>query len=431
MKSINEYFDFLYSLERTGMKYDLTNITTLCRHLGNPQNSFKSIHIAGTNGKGATSSFIASILMEHGFEVGLFTSPHILEFNERIRINGKPIPTKYVREFLDNNIRIIKRIKPSFFEVNTAMAFKYFADKKVEVAVIECGLGGRLDSTNILNPEVSVITPIGMDHMQFLGNTLKQIAREKLGIVKPGIKVVVSDRNPLLKPLFRKSIGSDNLLYLKDEVKIYPSKQTGTGLSFSITQAGKTIPLATPLPGMYQSINASAAFLAVTEFLRKQKKKFSIAALKKGLKKVKTNSGYFGRLEIMKVNGRQYIFDVSHNPAGIKETFSSLEKLAIKPDMIIFGIMSDKDYIPALKEVLKHSKFFIFTKPDYSRALDPNVLIENARTIEPKKLYLTAKNAKGILELLKVFRPKSPLVIGSFFLVSDILKSLGHKKLPV
>lgn len=430
MKSINQYFDFLYSLERTRMKYDLTNIRRLCRAMGNPQNSFKSIHIAGTNGKGATASFAASVLMEHGIKTGLFTSPHVLNFNERIRVNGKQIPTAYVKRFLDKHSVLIKKIKPSFFEVNTAMAFKYFADKNVEAAVIECGLGGRLDSTNIIMPEVSVITPIGMDHMQFLGNTLKKIALEKIGIYKPGVKVIVSDSNKELRPLFFRSIKKSDIVYLKDLVKVTSLQVNKGGLEFILKDKHNKLKLTSPLPGSYQSANAAAAYMAVKEFCRKAELPFDNSDFARGIENVKKNTGYFGRLEIQKIKGKRFIFDASHNAHGISHTVSSLAKLVIKPGIVVFGIMSDKDYNSAIKELLKLKGHFIFTRPEYSRSLDPFVLAAESMKLNSGNKYSVAGNAKEVLRLLNDLKSGTVLVIGSFFLVSDMLKVLGIKKLP-
>lgn len=430
MKSINQYFDFLYSLERTGMKYDLTNITRICKAIGNPQNSFKSIHIAGTNGKGATASFAASVLMEHGIKTGLFTSPHVLNFNERIRVDGKQIPTVYVKRFLDEHSALIKRIKPSFFEVNTAMAFRYFADKKVEAAVIECGLGGRLDSSNIIKPEVSVITPIGMDHMQFLGNTIKTIALEKIGIYKPGVKVIVSDSNKELKPIFFRSIKKNDIVYLNDVIKISSLQVNKAGLDFIMKDKHDTTKLTSPLLGSYQPVNAAAAYLAVSEFCRKMTLPLKLTAFKKGITNVKKNSGYFGRLDIMTIKGKRFIFDVSHNAHGISQTVKSLSKLGIKPGVVVFGIMGDKDYHSAVKEVLKLKSDFIFTRPEYARALDPYILTAEAMKMNTKNKYTIAESSKEVLNVLKLSGTKTVLVIGSFFLVSDILKGLGIKRLP-
>ncbi len=433
MTSISEYFDFLYKLERTDMKYDLSNIRKLCNALGNPQKFFKSIHIAGTNGKGATASVTASALKEHGLKTGLFTSPHILNFNERIRINGKCISNRYIKSFLDDNIKLIKKIKPSFFEVNTALAFKYFSDKKVDIAVIECGLGGRLDSTNIINPAISVITQIDMDHMQFLGNTLRSIAKEKLGIVKQGVKVIVSDNNETLKKLFHKSISKEELLYLGDVASIKLISKDSYSMVFAMKdKLGKIIKFTSPLLGNYQSRNITASYYTFKEFMLKENLKFSLSNFRKGISNVKQNTGYFGRFEEIKLNGKKYLLDVSHNPDGIKKALSSLKGTGFKQDVIIFGIMEDKDYKNSLKEVLNHSNNIILTKPDYMRALEPGILYSYASKLNSiqKKNIMVAKGVKDSLKIADKMNYKNIILIGSFFLVSDGLKALGYDKLP-
>jgi len=430
MKTINEHFLYLYTLERVGMKYDLTNISKMLKQFGNPHDRFQSIHIAGTNGKGATASFIASALQEHGYKVGLFTSPHILHFNERVRINGKCINNAYIKRFLQKNLKLIRQIKPSFFEVNTAMAFKYFADKNVDIAVVECGLGGRLDSTNILKPEVSVITQIDMDHMQFLGNTLKQIAMEKLGIVKEGVKVIVSDNNATLKKLFHKTISQSELLYLDDISKTTILKNTYRGLEFNlIPKGGKKIKLTTPLSGKYQTRNAAAAYYAVKEFLRLNDAAFSTVKFRTGIKKIKLNTGYFGRLEVLKLKGNRYLLDVSHNPDGIKNALNSAKSIKFIPDVVIFGIMSDKDHKNALKELLPFAKNIIFTKPEYDRALEPGILYSAATKLLGKSGFMVAESVKDSLSIAEKMKYRNIMILGSFFMVSDALKALGINKL--
>ena len=431
MMNIKEYFQYLYKLERVGIKYDLTNITRLLKSLGNPQEKFKSIHIAGTNGKGATASFIASALKEHGFKTGLFTSPHILEFNERIRVNGKYINNSYIRKFLEENIGLIRRIKPSFFEVNTAMAFKYFADKKADVAVIECGLGGRLDSTNVLKPDVSVITQIDMDHMQYLGNTLIKIAKEKLGIVKKNTKVIVSDNNSRLKKLFHRSIPTADLIYIDDSSKIKITGYFDNKIKFSINvKNGKEIALTAPLSGKYQARNAAAAYYAVNEFMKKNNKSFSELKFKKGINYIKKNTGYSGRLEIIKIDSKKYLLDVSHNPDGIKNALSSANNIIFSPDVIIFGIMSDKDHKAALKVILPFASNIIFTKPEYDRALEPGVLYTDSLKIKSKNNLMIAQSVKDSLKIADKMKFKKIMILGSFFMVSDAYKALGYKKLP-
>ncbi len=431
-KKIQEYFTYLYKLERAGMKYDLTNITKLCKALGNPQDKFRSIHIAGTNGKGATASFTASVLMEHGLKTGLFTSPHILQFNERIRVNGKCISNTYITKFLEDNISLIKKIRPSFFEVNTVMAFKYFADKKVDAAVIECGLGGRLDSTNILNPVVSAITQIDMDHMQFLGNTLREIALEKLGIVKKGVKVVVSDNNRKLVSLFHKTIPENELIYLDNIAKMKILNFSFGKIKFTVAPKDeKEILLSTPLPGKYQVRNAAASYFIVKEFLSVTGRSFQFKNFKKGISNVKKNTGYFGRLELIKKNGKQYLFDVSHNPDGMKNTITSVKNIGFKPDVVIFGILSDKDHKSTLKEILPFSKNVILTKPDYDRAQEPGVLYADSLKLKKRNNLMMYRSVKGALMIADKMNYSRIMVIGSFFMVSDALKALGIKRIPL
>lgn len=427
-KKIKDYLRYLYSLERTGMKYDLGNITRLMKHLGNPHKQFKSIHIAGTNGKGATASFIASIMMQHGLKTGLFTSPHILRFNERIRVNGKTISSNYVINFIEQNLPIIKRIRPSFFEVCTAIAFSYFAEKKVDIAVVECGLGGRLDSTNIVKPDVCMITQIGMDHMQYLGNTLKKIANEKLGIIKPGVPVVVSDNNNSLKTIFRSTIKKENLSYLEDILKISNRNDSLKSQRFSLDfYGGGELKLSTPLLGSYHARNAAAAIIASQIYFQRHKIKFSRSQIVNGIKNVIKNSAYIGRLQSIRVKGTTYTFDISHNPAGIKETLGALRP---KQDVIVFGMMSDKDYQNSTKEVLGHSKTIIFTKPAYPRALEPEKLLKISVKFKYKGIVHVTKNLKDSINLLKEMKPKPAniLFIGSFFLVHDVIKALGLQK---
>ena len=275
MKDIRQYFNYLYTLERSSMKYDLKNIRKLLNGLGNPHHKAKYIHIAGTNGKGAVASFIASIFKEHGIKTGLYTSPHILRFNERIRINGKEISNSYIKTFFDENKKLIEKVKPSFFEVSTAIALKYFSDKKADIAVIETGLGGRLDSTNIINPELIIITQIGIDHSDYLGNTLIAIAKEKMGIVKQGIEVIVSDTNKELRNLFIKRISKE-YLYLQDKfvkTKIIKKRTNGTEFETDIRLNNKkySFKSSSPLSGLYQVRNISTALLAMLIYFEDNK----------------------------------------------------------------------------------------------------------------------------------------------------------------
>ena len=428
MNSINEYFEYLFKLERSGIKYNLKNIKLLLESMGNPHLNFRSIHIAGTNGKGGTASFAASILTESGIKTGLFTSPHILRFNERIRINGKCITDSYIKSFLNKFEKLIREIKPSFFEVNTAIAFKYFSDNKIDAAVVECGLGGKLDSTNVLKPDVSVITQIGLDHKIFLGNTLRKIAIEKLGIVKKDTLVIISDNNHRLIHLFKTNISPKYLLYMDSVCRIKITKQQYNRIQFNLIHNGVQNSYTIPLPGIFQARNASAAIIAVEEFFRINPLTVKQHCYTKGIKNVISNSGYFGRLQSIKLNGCKYIIDVSHNPEGIKESLNSLKPL--KPGAIIFGIMEDKEYKKALREILKSEGTVIFTRPDYSRSLNPEILYKAALKIKNGSEYYTAKNAEEAINILKGFskKPKTVLITGSFFLISDVIKILKLEK---
>lgn len=425
MNNIQEYFNYLYSLERTGMKYDLENITSLLKHLANPHNNYQSIHLAGTNGKGATASFTASILMEHGLRTGLFTSPHIIRFNERIRVNGKSIPDKFIIDFLNKNDKIIREIKPSFFEVNTAMAFEYFAVKKVDIAVVECGLGGRLDSTNILHPGLSIITQIGIDHMQYLGNTLNKIALEKIGIVKPGIDVIVSDNNKSLKKLFKQKVDEGYLYYLDNILKIKPVKESDFKTYFSI---GKQHNYSVPLLGNFQMRNAAAAIYACEKFLVDNGIKLIKTKIQKGLSNIAMNSGYRCRLERFRVNDNEFIIDVSHNADGLRQTRAALTEH--KPDIVIFGIMEDKTVNEAVKEVLKISKNIVLTKADYKRASEPDILLNKFLKAGAQRSNLhISKSVKDAVKMaVEGNRKARILVTGSFFIAGEAAKALKLQK---
>jgi dihydrofolate synthase/folylpolyglutamate synthase len=422
MQSAKKYFNYLFTLERSGMKYDLKNIKAILEYLGNPHKDLNFIHIAGTNGKGAAASFIASILQEAGLKTGLFTSPHIFTFNERVQINGKKIDNKYIFNFIDKHRAIIKKIKPSFFEAATALAISYFRENNAEAVILESGLGGRLDSTNIVKPQLSIITQIAMDHMQYLGNTLNKIAREKLGIVKKGVDVIVSDTNESLVPLFKKYIDRSHLYYLKDIAKI---KGHGSkfDLSLKLDRKNFKFKLTSPLPAEYQKLNAACAVSAVLKYSQKLGLIIPDKAIINGIKNVKDNTGYFGRMEVVISNGITYIFDVSHNPAGIKETIRSLP---LKPDIIIFGMMADKDYKSAIDMLPYYAKNIIFTKPSYPRALEPEIMYNySADKFKNTKVFKVNKIKNAVLQALSLTDDKAVILcIGSFFLVSDVYKYL-------
>ena len=416
------------------MKYDLGNIRLLLRAAGNPHVKTKYIHIAGTNGKGGTASFLASILMEHGLKTGLFTSPHILRFNERIRINGRTIPDSFIKRFLDDNKKLVEKIKPSFFEVNTAIAFKYFKDKKVDIAVIEAGLGGRLDSTNVIKPQLIIITQIGIDHTDYLGNTLEKIAKEKLGIVKPGIDVITSDTNKTLTNIFTSKVTPAKLYFLDKHIKTYSVNRKNKENVYSFKRINRNKPynltLTSPLPGNYQARNIAAALLGAEKYLENLNVKFDLNISKKAVRNVKLNTGFSCRFETVKKGGINYILDISHNPSGIKSALNNFSNS--KPGVIIFAMMNDKDYKKAVLHILKTGSTVIFTKPNYKRAIPADELFEYAKSLKfgiKGKIYLTNKVSEAIKQA-KILTGKNRyvLIIGSFFLISEAIKVLKIQK---
>jgi dihydrofolate synthase/folylpolyglutamate synthase len=430
MKDIREYFKYLYALERSSMKYDLKNISILLEAIGNPHHDTKYIHIAGTNGKGAVASFVSSIFTEYEFNTGLFTSPHILRFNERIRINGKTIPDSYIKNFLDKNKKLIGKVKPSIFEVNTAIALKYFSDKKVDLAVIESGLGGRLDSTNIIAPQLIIITQIGIDHTDYLGNTLVSIAKEKMGIIKPGTDVIVSDTNKELRNLFIKKVSNEHLFLLDRYVKYKILKKENGKTKFEtgviLNNKKNNFKFTSPLLGLYQVRNFTTALLASMLYFNKLGLNINANKLQKALHNIKINTGYRGRFETLKLNGVNYILDISHNPSGIETALSNFTPKM--PDVIVFAIMNDKDYKTASEKIVRTKSKIIFTKPIYKRALDAKILYDYAcsfRFADSDKMLMEPNVNRAIKLAGNIAgRNGNVLIIGSFFLVSESIKAL-------
>ena len=431
---INEYFRKLYRLERTGIKYDLDNIRKFLHKLGDPHNKLKFIHIAGTNGKGGTASILASLLIEHGLKTGLYTSPHILKYNERIQINGKFISDNYIKKFINDNLSYIKKARISFFEVTTAMAFKYFADKKIDVGVIEVGLGGRLDSTNVIDPVLSIITQIGIDHTQYLGKTLKSIAKEKIGIVKKSRNVIISDINKNLHSLFQKSIKESKIYFLDEHIqtKIIKCGLNEVKFSLKFTDRNLHFPktdFKLPLTGEHQVRNAGTAVLASRMLLSSINRKLNINKAQLALRDVKKNTFYHGRFENIDKKDDRFIFDVSHNPDAIKLAISITSQFPIRS--VVFGLMKDKDYKNALKYLSEITSPLIFTQPSYFRSRNPETLYRFYRKNyfkTGKEIFMKKKPEDALKIALGMENKGYILVIGSFFLVSDVIKILKMGK---
>ncbi len=387
MKSYRETIDYLFErlpmYQRIGVvayKKDLTNTRSLCSALGNPQKKFRSIHIAGTNGKGSVSHTLASILQTAGYKVGLYTSPHLKDFRERIRINGEMISEDAVINFTEHIKPEIERINPSFFEITVAMAFDYFAENQVDFAVIETGLGGRLDSTNIITPILSIITNIGYDHQSMLGETLQEIAFEKAGIIKHNVPVVIGESNDQTIGVFTQRANAESApIYLADYTFsadysfISPdySKQL-----FNIYKGGTLYypELSSDLLGFYQKKNIITVLQAV-EILRVAYD-ISNEVLYKAIANVKQNTGLAGRWQILGFNPMT-VADTAHNEHGLLEVLKQIEAVPYKKLHVVFGMVNDKNTDHILRLLPKHADYY-FTKAQMPRALGENLLASKA-----------------------------------------------------
>jgi len=398
----DEFIEKLYTYTKFA-KLGLENIRNLLKILGNPQNGFKSIHIAGTNGKGSVAAMISQILMEEGYKTGLYISPHLVDFRERIQIDRELISKDDLLRIGENIVGIVESGNPaSFFEITTAIMFKYFAEKKIDYAVIEVGMGGRLDATNVILPEVSVITHISLDHTKILGDTVKKIAFEKAGIIK-NKPTVISDYN--LYDFFSdvcKKRGSKLYSVGKD------LKYTKKGDFFDINGVLNLKDLEISLEGDHQLLNASTAILA-SYILG-----ISENSIRKGLKKTK----WEGRFEIVN-NNPLIVFDGGHNPDGIKNTVKTMKDFDYNNIYIVFGVLKDKDYKKMIKYLENLNGEFIFTKPNSDRALDPEELLkygEGTVIEDPKEAFEIAKK--------KAKNGDAILVVGSLYLIGDIKSAI-------
>ena len=337
-------------------KKDLTNIQAFCTKLNNPQERYPSIHVAGTNGKGSTSHMIASILQESGYKVGLYTSPHLKDFRERIRINGVPIHEEAVVDFIEDQKVFLEQHKLSFFELTVGMAFDYFASSQIDIAVVEVGLGGRLDSTNIIQPLVSVITNIGLDHTQFLGETLKEIAFEKGGIIKQNTPVVIGE-------------------YQKEVISIFKELAASHKAPLSIAEQLITSEYHTDLLGEYQLRNVKTAVQAI-KLLDQGGFQVTLESIIKGLNHVVQNTGLKGRWQVLQENPK-VICDTAHNSEGLLFVMKQLGKEKFSNLHFVLGVVNDKD-LKNILSILPKKATYYFCKPDIPRGLDAEKLRDEA-----------------------------------------------------
>jgi len=360
----------------SAFKKDLTNTLILCEALGNPQEKFKTIHVAGTNGKGSTSHMLAAVLQAQGYKTGLYTSPHLKDFRERIRINGKMMHKKEVVAFVKDQQKTIEEIEPSFFEVTVAMAFDYFAKHQVDIAVIEVGLGGRLDSTNIIQPELSVITNISMDHTNMLGNTLEEIAGEKAGIIKLNTPVVIGESQEKSKAVFiRKAEEMQAPIIFADSVLSgtdFKIKNNKLQLSILEGEKIKYKNLNSDLAGVYQYKNILTVIEALTVLDQKTAFKIDESSIFGALKQVKKLTGLQGRWQTLQKNPL-IICDTGHNEAGIAEVLKNIEQTKFDKLHFVFGMVKDKDITKVLS-MMPQNAIYYFAKPDLERGLPADEL---------------------------------------------------------
>lgn len=384
---------------KSAFKKDLTNSIHLSKHLGESENRFKSIHVAGTNGKGSTSHMLASVLQEAGYKVGLYTSPHLKDFRERIRVNGKVVSKHFVIRFIKRNKTFLETNKLSFFEMTVGMAFDYFAKEKVDIAVIEVGLGGRLDSTNIIIPELSVITNIGFDHVQMLGDTLEKIAGEKAGIIKSNIPVVIGETQPETQNVF-----------------IAKAEETNSEIFFADQSIAKV--LESDLKGSYQIHNIKTVQKSV-EVLKHSGFKISEVQLKRGLLNVVENTNIQGRWQVIETEPK-ILCDTAHNKEGLSYVMQQLKSEVFEKLHIVFGVVNDKD-LNFIKSLLPADAIYYFCKPNVQRGLNAITL----RTVFAKyNLIGEAYNSvEEALNAAKSKAKKKDLIYagGSTFVVAEII----------
>jgi dihydrofolate synthase/folylpolyglutamate synthase len=375
-EAVQFLYDNLPLFQRVGAvayKIDLTNTILLCKALDDPQKKFKSVHVAGTNGKGSTSHMLASILQEAGYKTGLYTSPHLKSFTERIRVNGEEISRDFVVEFVNKIRPSIEAIQPSFFEITVAMAFDYFVREKIDVAVVEVGLGGRLDSTNIITPEVSVITNIGWDHKDILGDTLLKIASEKAGIIKDTVPVVVSERQPEVADIFiaKAKEKQASLVFASDRYAALWEKQ-----KMKIVKNGKHFSeIDFPLQGIYQQKNIGGV-LAAIDVLKEKGFMIPGEQVERGFMNVIRNTQLKGRWQ--KLGDRPLVIcDTGHNIDGIKEIVRQIQTIEFSRLHIVFGVVKDKDVGDVLSVLPKQATYY-FCQANIPRAMDASILAEKA-----------------------------------------------------
>lgn len=426
-QTLDWMFSQLPMYQRVGapaFKKDLTNTIALCAHLNNPHQHFKSIHIGGTNGKGSCSHLLAAALQEAGYKVGLYTSPHYKDFRERIKVNGKYISQKYIIDFVAANKAFFEHIQPSFFEMTVAMAFDYFAKSKVDVAVIEVGLGGRLDSTNIIRPELSIITNISYDHMNMLGDTLAKIAFEKAGIIKHTIPVVIGETHPESKPVFIAKANEENSpIYFADERYFVDFQGNGIAEVNKLENKSEKMLVQLPLDGglgrgKYQQKNLATIAQSI-EKLQQLGWKISLENLAEAMTDLYGKVRFMGRWQKLS-NSPLVIADSGHNEAGVISAIEQLKTLKYNKLHLVTGFVNDKD-VDKILSLYPEDAIYYFAKANIPRGLDAKLLQQKALDFGLRgKAYSSVKNAfKAAKKQAK--NDDLVLVLGSIFVVAEVL----------
>lgn len=421
-KALNYMYNHLPMFQRIGSaayKANLDNTLAICTLLNNPQNHFKSIHIAGTNGKGSTSHMLAAAFQEAGYKTGLYTSPHLKDFRERIKINGKMIPRKFVADFMEQYQQDFNRIQPSFFEMTVGLAFQYFADKKVDIAIIETGLGGRLDSTNVIAPLMGIITNISMDHMALLGNTLPLIATEKAGIIKPNTPIIIGETQKEIKSVFEQKAKKNKApIYFADK-HFFVSKLTQNEL-VQVSHENEIYfeKLKPQLKGIYQSKNIATVLQAIQ---LSNTLGFSITKThaKSAIQKVVDITGLLGRWQILQ-RSPLCIADAGHNEAGIKMVLKQIKQTPHEKLHFVLGMVNDKD-ISKILSLLPKNAIYYFCKANIPRGLDANELEKQALLFRLKgKVFKTVK-AAFLAAKKQAAKNDMVFVGGSTFTVAEVV----------
>ncbi len=452
----SETLDYLFNslpmyhrIGQAAYKADITNTVSLMHHLGNPERRFRSIHVAGTNGKGSVSHMLASILMQAGYKVGLYTSPHLVDFRERIRINGAMIPQEEVTRFVELHKDYMQSLQLSFFEMTVGLAFDYFAAQQVDVAVVEVGMGGRLDSTNVIMPDLSIITNIGFDHTQFLGNTLPLIAGEKAGIIKPGVPVVIGESHPETRPVFEQkaaemgapiyfaddryriiaqpeplSLQSSDLRFTVEKLKVKSGKlkvEKNTSAAALNVTGDTPAQFTCPLSGSYQLKNLATLFQAL-ELLPTVGYTISPDNIRNGIARVVQDTGLHGRWEKMDEHPLT-ICETAHNADGVRAMLQKLGEIPYHHLHLIYGCVNDKDFRSILQMLPHDRTTYYYTQPSVPRALPVAQLAEAAASCGMAGLpFATVGEAIRIARAAADPRHDLVLVTGSIFLVADAVE---------